>query len=350
MTIEQEIKCLCELGKVLKAHGHKEKWHPGISFITEKQYHLFEQSITDSFFRNGWFEEKEVRSSLKEISQWLTLDQLDEWQKKYPTISARHKTVAIIMAGNIPLVGFHDFLCVLISGFNVKIKLSTEDSLLLPAIVNYLALMSPEMHFRISFTDRKIGDYDAIIATGDQLSTNTFQTYFSAKPHLFRGNRTSVAVLNGSESDSDLALLGQDIFQYFGRGCRNVTHLIVPKGFRLDDFYSAIFHFSAIIQNKKYGNNYDYNKAIHLMNLETIFDNNFLLLKKSEVLHAPIAMLHYHEYEAIDEVLSYLERNKQEIQCVVGDQFIPFGAAQKPSLVDYADNIDTMQWLRSLDF
>jgi hypothetical protein len=156
--------------------------------------------------------------------------------------------------------------------------------------------------------------------------------------------------LNGSESDSDLALLGQDIFQYFGRGCRNVTHLIVPKGFRLDDFYSAIFDFSAIIQNKKYGNNYDYNKAIHLMNLETIFDNNFLLLKKSEVLHAPIAMLHYHEYEAIDEVLSYLERNKQEIQCVVGDQFIPFGAAQKPSLLDYADNVDTMQWLRSLDF
>jgi len=348
MTIEQQIKAWSELGRILSAHANEENWHPGISFISEAQYYKFEESIALCYYKNGWFEDKAVRISLSEISNWLQVDKLKEWLEKYPLTTKKDKTIAIIMAGNIPLVGFHDLLSVIFAGFQAKVKMSSDDQILLPAILEYLQLISPELTKRISFTDRKIGDFDAIIATGDQLSNQTFLSYFSSKPHLFRGNRTSIAVITGEETFEELSSLGKDVFQYFGKGCRNVTHLCVPKGYVLDNFFHAIFDFSAVIQNKKYGNNYDYNKAIHLLNLEPILDNNFLLLKKTEALHAPIAMLYYHEYESHTELINFIQKNESEIQCIVGIGYIPFGNAQKPALQDYADNKDTMNWLFSL--
>lgn len=350
MTIEQQITAWSELGKILKAHADKEKWHTGISFISEEQYLLFEMRIEKSFFKNGWFEDSEVRNSLKEIAAWLQNDKLEKWLSDYLPLNAKNKTVAIIMAGNIPMVGFHDLLCVLLSGCHAKIKLSSEDDILIPGIIDYITFIAPFYYDRITYSDRKIGEFDAIIATGDQQSNQAFQTYFTSKPHLFRGHRTSIAILTGSETREDLKLLGSDIFQYFGRGCRNITHLCIPVDHNFETFFQEIMTFSNVIQNKKYGNNYDYNKAIHLMNLEVILDNNFLLLKKTQDLHAPIGMLYYHEYSTSEEVHEYLKLNEREIQCIIGHGFNPFGLAQKPKVDDYADNIDTMKWLASLPF
>jgi hypothetical protein len=252
------------------------------------------------------------------------------------------------MAGNIPLVGFHDFLCVLASGNKVICKLSSEDNKLLPILSKILVHFLPELESRITFSNRNLSEFDAIIATGSNNSLLHFKQYFSKYPHLFRHNRTSIAVLTGKETKDELTLLGTDILDYFGRGCRNVTHLVLPRGFELNRFFEAIVDQGEVINNKKYGNNYDYNKAIHLMNQAVFLDNNFLLLKESEDLFSPLAMLHYHYYDSEIEVSNYIEKYQNEIQCVVGRKFIPFGRAQCPSLNDYADNIDTMKWLNSI--
>ena len=348
MTIDQQIKCWSELGKILFAHANKESWKPEISFISEEQYLDFEKTIVETFYYNGWFDEAHVRQSLLEISSWLTKEKLTDWIMKYGNQKISESIIVIIMAGNIPIVGFHDLLCVLLSGFKAKVKLSSEDNKLIPGIIKYLEIISPVLVERILFTDRNIGDYDAIIATGDNLSNQSFQTYFSKKPHLFRNHRTSIAILNGQESQKEITELGEDIFKYYGRGCRNVTHLCVPKGFNLELIFKGIYPFANVIQNKKYGNNYDYNKAIHLMNQEEILDNNFVLLKKTTSLHAPIAMLYYHEYNNKSDLDAFIEENKNEIQCIIGNGYLSFGSAQKPRLNDYADNIDTMQWLLNL--
>jgi len=348
MTTLQQIIAWGQLGRLLKAHAKSLEWHTDIDFISEQQYISFEKTIEKTFYKNGWFEENEVRNAMLEISEWLTDKNLENWLSNYNRTSQQDITVAVIMAGNIPLVGFHDLMCVLFSGFKVKIKLSSEDDVLIPEVINYLTSIAPFYANRVSFSDRKIGDFDAIIATGDKLSNKTFQTYFSMKPHLFRGHRTSVAALTGDETAEELKFLGQDVFQYYGRGCRNVTHLCVPVGYDFADFFHAIVSYSHVIQNKKYGNNYDYCKAIQLMNGEKVLDNNFMLLKNSEDLHPPIAMLYYHEYSSKEALEKYLEEKAPEIQCIMGRSFLPFGSAQKPKIDDYADNFDTMKWLASL--
>jgi hypothetical protein len=249
------------------------------------------------------------------------------------------------MAGNIPLVGFHDFLCVLLSGHQVICKQSSEDARLLPALVKLLLLFEPDLSERIRFSDRKLVDYHAVIATGSNNSMLHFEQYFSHVPHLFRGHRTSVAVLTGNESKGELHALGVDCLTYFGRGCRNVTHLLFPEGFDLNRFFEAIVDLSDVVNNKKYGNNYDYNKAVHLMNLSKFLDNNFLLMKESDQLFSPLSMLHYQFYKSSEELTSFLDAHRSQIQCVVGQDYIPFGQAQCPSLMDYADGMDTMEFL-----
>lgn len=186
---------------------------------------------------------------------------------------------------------------------------------------------------------------DAIIATGSGNSMRYFESYFGHLPHLFRKNRTSVAVLTGNETKEELEALGDDIFKHYGLGCRNVSHLILHKDFDINRFFEAIINQSDVVNLHKYANNYDYNKAIYLMNLEQILDNGFVLLKESEELFSPLAMLFYHRYEAFSEVESYLEKHKEDIQAVVGHGYLPFGSAQCPTLTDFADGVDTMSWL-----
>jgi hypothetical protein len=304
-------------------------------------------AIERQVHHNGWFTEESVRTSLLNLGNWLTREQLTNWTSPY-SFTENPKVVAVIMAGNIPLVGFHDFLCVLLSGNKVQCKLSSEDNKLLPLLTHYLFQFTPKLKEFISFSDRNLSSFDAVIATGSNNSLVNFESYFSKYPHLFRHNRTSIAILDGTESKEELKALGEDILNYFGRGCRNVTHLLIPENYDLNRFFEAIVDLGGLINNKKYGNNYDYNKTIHLLNLESFLDNNFLLLKESDNLFSPLAMLYYHTYTSQQEVDLYLQLHQDSIQCVVGHNYLAFGTAQCPSLYDYADNVDTMAWLNLL--
>ncbi len=331
----------------MRIHGSKSLW-PGFSCgVTEDEFLAVELAIERQVHHNGWFTEESVRTSLLNLGNWLSNEQLTNWTNKY-SFTENPKVVAVIMAGNIPLVGFHDFICVLLSGNKVQCKLSSEDNKLMPLLTLYLLQFAPELKEFISFSDRNLSGFDAVIATGSNNSLVNFESYFSKYPHLFRHNRTSIAVLDGTETKEELKALGEDILNYFGRGCRNVTHLLIPENYDLNRFFEAIVDLGEIVNNKKYGNNYDYNKTIHLLNLESFLDNNFLLLKESDNLFSPLAMLYYHSYKSQEEITAYLEMHKDSIQCVVGHNYLLFGTAQCPSLSDYADNVDTMAWLNNL--
>ena len=347
MKKEEIINAFHHLGNLMRIHGSKSPW-PGFSCgVTEDEFLAVELAIERQVHHNGWFTEESVRTSLLNLGNWLTREQLTNWTFPY-SFTENPKVVAVIMAGNIPLVGFHDFLSVLLSGNKVQCKLSSEDNKLLPLLTHYLFQFAPELKEFITFSDRNLSGFDAVIATGSNNSLVNFESYFSKYPHLFRHNRTSIAVLDGTETKEELKALGEDILNYFGRGCRNVTHLLIPENFDLNLFFEAIVDLGEIVNNKKYGNNYDYNKTIHLLNLESFLDNNFLLLKESDNLFSPLAMLYYHSYKSQEEITAYLEMHKDSIQCVVGPNYLPFGTAQCPSLSDYADNVDTMDWLNNL--
>ena len=338
------INAFVVLGTILNELGENNAYSAKVSSLTEEEYAEVNEVIAREFHHNGWFTEDSIRQAFREISTWLTPEKLTDWTNNYAP-NDHMKQIAVIMAGNIPLVGFHDFLCVLLSGHQVICKQSSEDARLLPALVKLLLLFEPDLEERIRFSDRKLVDYDAVIATGSNNSMLHFEQYFSHVPHLFRGHRTSVAVLTGDESKEELNALGVDCLTYFGRGCRNVTHLLFPEGFDLNRFFEAIVNLSDVVNNKKYGNNYDYNKAVHLMSLSKFLDNNFLLMKESDQLFSPLSMLHYQYYQRPEEVNSFLDAHRSQIQCIVGQEFIPFGQAQCPSLMDYPDGMDTMEFL-----
>ena len=338
------INAFVVLGTILNELGENNAYSVKVSSLTEEEYAEVNEVIAREFHHNGWFTEDSIRQAFREISTWLTPEKLTDWTNNYAP-NDHMKQIAVIMAGNIPLVGFHDFLCVLLSGHQVICKQSSEDARLLPALVKLLLLFEPDLEERIRFSDRKLVDYDAVIATGSNNSMLHFEQYFSHVPHLFRGHRTSVAVLTGDESKEELNALGVDCLTYFGRGCRNVTHLLFPEGFDLNRFFEAIVNLSDVVNNKKYGNNYDYNKAVHLMSLSKFLDNNFLLMKESDQLFSPLSMLHYQYYQRLEEVNSFLDAHRSQIQCIVGQEFIPFGQAQCPSLMDYPDGMDTMEFL-----
>lgn len=331
----------------MKLHGENQTWTGFEYGVTEHEFENFENQIIAQTFRNNWFTENNIRESLSNLAVWLKSDNLKNWLSNYK-VTDSPKTIAVIMAGNIPLVGFHDFLCVMFSGHRALLKLSSDDDLLLPLLVQYLKIFIPEVENRIEFAKGPLKNFDAVIATGSNNSLLHFKSYFEKYPHLFRHNRTSVAVLEGNETQEELKHLGKDIFSYFGKGCRNVTHLIVPEGYDFQLFFQSIVDFGEIINNKKYGNNYDYNKAIHLMNQEVFLDNNFLLVKKDKQLHAPISMIYYHTYTTKKEIQIYLEENESNLQCIVGKGYLPFGEAQCPTLTDYADGVDTMKWLMEI--
>lgn len=329
------------LGTVLKAIANDT--HKPI-YCTDEHFESLKTIVHKEQHYNGWFTWAVIGNAFNEIASWLEIEKLENWLEAY-AYTTKPQTVALILPGNLPLVGFHDFLCVLCSGHKALVKLSSEDARLLPALVELLVYFEPKLKERIAFVAGKMQGFDAVIATGSDNSMQHFKQYFASFPSLFRGHRTSVAVLDGSESHEELQALGRDIFQYFGRGCRNVTHLLVPHHYELDRFFEAIVSYGDIIHHKKYGNNYDYNKAIHLMNMVPILDNNFVLLKESQDLHAPLGMLHYQRYHNQQEVQAFIEANQQNIQCIVGKGYLSFGAAQCPTLTDYADGIDTMQFL-----
>jgi hypothetical protein len=344
---EEVINGFVQLGKLMVALGKNEDWNGFSSGVTREEYEVLNNVINRQAAYNGWFKKENVQKSLFALGSQLTNEQLNNWTEEY-SYSANNKKVALIMAGNIPIVGFHDFLCVLISGNTAVCKLSSDDKTLLPALAHHLIQFLPEIKERIIFTTGRIGEMDAVIATGSDNSLHYFKQYFGHYPNIFRHNRTSIALITGNETKEEFNSLGNDIFDYFGLGCRNVSYLLIPKGFDLNRFFEGIISHSEVVNHHKYANNYDYNKAVYLLNQQELLDNHFVLLRESKDLFGPLSMIHYQYYENQDEVAAFLTLHKDQIQAIVGHNNIPFGQSQSPRLNDYADGIDTMKFLESL--
>lgn len=308
----------------------------------------FEQLIQLSQSHNGWYTPEQVYFSIQSWAKALSQENLNQWTSSYDFTTTESKTIALILAGNIPLVGFHDFISVLLSGHNVLVKTSSNDQHLLPFLAKYLIAIEPQLANKVTFVEGKLENFDAVIATGSNNTARYFEYYFKDKPSIIRKNRNSIAVLNGQETKEQLVALGEDIFRYFGLGCRNVSKLFVPKGYSFDAFFEAIFEYQDVIHYEKYANNYDYNKAVFLMSNFKLLDNGFLTLKEDESHASPISSVFYEYYENLDEVEKRLTTESDSIQCIVSNNLvknsIPFGQSQLPQLWNYADNVDTISF------
>ncbi|MCF6128790.1 acyl-CoA reductase [Flavobacterium sp. AS60] len=341
-----------ELGKFLSQFTLNEQVQRRDVLYNDLYFEKFKDLLALSKSHNGWFTPEQVYFAVKSWAEALTEDNLNKWLSSYNLSDVKPKTVALILAGNIPLVGFHDFLSVLITGHKVLVKASSNDQHLIQFLANYLISVEPKLSYYISFTDGKLENFDAIIATGSNNTARYFEFYFKDKPNIIRKNRNSVAVLNGKESHDDLVNLGEDIFRYFGLGCRNVSKLFVPKEYSFEAFFKAIYEYKDVIYYEKYSNNYDYNKAVFLMSNFKLLDNEFLTLKDDTSYASPISSVFYEYYEDITDLQKRLENDAEQIQCIVSNDLIPnsipFGQTQRPKLWDYADNVDTLKFLLSI--
>ena len=303
--------------------------------------------------QNSWFTRANVIFAFKSWSEALSENNVQQWLSQYQLPQTTSpKKILIIMAGNLPLVGFHDLLCVLVAGHKAIVKLSSDDRVLLPYLITQIRTFAPEWAEAVAFTDDKVTEYDAVIATGSDNTARYFEYYFGKKPHIIRKNRHSVAVLTGEETPEELQDLGKDIFLYYGLGCRSVSKLFVPQGYDFNLLFQAIYPYKDIIEEQKYANNYDYNKAVYLMSLYKLLENGFLLLKEDEHYGSPIATLFYEYYTNKEALKKKLATDREKIQCVVGHNFIdgeiPFGQTQTPKLWDYADGVNTLAFLLNL--
>ncbi|MDO4880125.1 MAG: acyl-CoA reductase [Capnocytophaga sp.] len=348
MLLNDRKNILSKLGFFLKTFVNKEQTTDNELLWSKK----LEEKIENAEKENAWFSKENILFAIHTWAESLSEKNIEKWLSSYHFKENNHKKIALILAGNIPLVGFHDFLCVLISGHSAIIKLSSNDRILLPFFVEYLQDYFPSLKEKIIFTKDKLTDFDAVIATGSDNTARYFEYYFGAKPHIIRKNRNSVAILTGEETEEDLYRLGKDIFTYFGLGCRSVSKIFVPQGYDFQLFFKAIYNFHSIIEHSKYANNYDYNKAVYLMSLYSLLENGFLILKEDSSYSSPIASLFYEYYSDKIELEKRLLKDKDKIQCIVNQNInkkhIPFGETQHPSLSDYADGVDTLQFLIDL--
>lgn len=298
---------------------------------------------------NGWFTPAFIELSANSIAQsWLTSSALQAWAQPYkiPDTLDQPNNIGIVMAGNIPLVGFHDLLAVFISGHRQTIKPSSKDDILLKHLVGQLHEWEPATRDLITFQPMLKG-CDAYIATGSNNSARYFDYYFAKYPHIIRRNRTSVAILDGNETVEELALLADDVYQYFGLGCRNVTQLYVPEGYDFVPLLESFKKYNSLADHHKYKNNYDYQLAILILNKQFYMTNGSIILHEDASPFSPISQLHYSFYTDLAVVTDALTGN-DDIQCIVGKKWLPFGQAQQPSLTDYADGVDTLQFLVAL--
>ena len=303
---------------------------------------------------NQWFTPENSLAAIRNLGQMLVEKQLNEWLANYEFKENEPKRIGIIMAGNIPLVGFHDLLCVLLSGNVAVVKMSKDDKVLLPFVLERLFEIEPALKPQVELAE-KLENYDAAIATGSNNSAMHFEYYFRKVPHIIRRNRNAVAVISGNETPEELADLGHDIFDYFGLGCRNVSQIYLPQDFDIGRFYEPLQQYSEIINHNKYANNHTFQKAIHIMNLVPIFDNDFLILVEHEQIASPTATCHYQRYNDIIEVEKVLTSKQDQVQCIIAQpntlkiiKTYPFGKGQQPKLWDYADGADTMRWVANL--
>ena len=346
MDLKQRINAFEKLGAFIGQFTNDSIEKKSGVIGNEPFFQSLLEQITKAQQANAWFTKENILFALNGWHKLLTNNNLTLWTSKYTFNCDAPKTIAVVMAGNIPLVGFHDFLSVLITGHSVIVKQSSNDQQLMPVLSAYLEFVEPKFKGRITYTNDRLKNFDAVIATGSDNTARYFEYYFKNKPNIIRRNRNSVAVLDGSETSEELRLLSEDVFRYYGLGCRNVSKLFVPKGYDFSKFFEAMYHWNPIIHQHKYANNYDYNKAVYLMSNMSLLENGFLMLKEDTSFSSPIATLFYEYYDSKEQLQSYLHNNEDKLQCVVSNGFaeneIKFGQTQLPKLWDYADNVDTI--------
>lgn len=342
--LKERIQAFSDLGILFRENSSSQKIKTFQKWDSE-----LNKLLKDSYQHNSWFTENNLKLSLKNWSAELNKKNIENWLKNYKIELKSSKTVAIIMAGNVPIVGFHDLMCSLILGFKCIVKLSSDDKILIPLIVKFIQSRFDGFKEKVFFENNILKNFDAVIATGSNNSHKYFEYYFGKYPNLLRKTRHSVAVLNGNESDSELAMLSNDVFDYFGLGCRSVSKIFIPKGYDLDLLFNAFYMKRFVIDHNKYANNYDYNKAVYLMSEEKFYDNGFVILKEEKKLGSPIACVYFEYYDDLVQVQNIIKINNQNIQCVVSNEKIfngiSFGTTQCPKLSDYADNVDTLKFL-----
>ncbi len=348
-TLEQRIQAFVQLSKVMESLSLNQGW-PGFDCgLTEEEYESAQEVIVSQVAYNGWFTEANTRRAIGEWSHNLTRSSLDAWLKNYPIQDQpiKEEVIAIICAGNIPMVGFHDILCVLLSGHKVMIKLSSDDARLIPLFLYLIMKWEPGFKSSILWAEGKLQNFDRIIATGSDNTSRYFHAYFDKYPNIIRHSRTSIAILSGQETEEELNGLAHDIFDYFGLGCRNVCKVFLPERYDLNVLIKALLPFQEVIQHNKYANNYDYNKAVWLLNQEDLLENGFMIFKQDQGWVAPTASLFYEYYSELNQVTARIQAHEDHIQCVVGHGYTPFGQAQCPKLSDYPDGVDVMKFILS---
>jgi hypothetical protein len=346
---EYRIRAIDQWGRIFGALGTSSAWPGYESGVTTEEFEELNRIIETHVHHNGWFTENNIRRALFAWSEELTGEKIGQWLERYTWNEGTDaRKVGIICAGNLPLVGLHDVLSVLLSGHAAFIKLSSDDNLLMPALLKILMRFDETVEHQIEFANGLMKDMEAVIATGSNNTSRYFEQYFGHLPHIIRKGRTSVAILSGEETDDELNSLGRDIFAYFGLGCRNVSKVYLPDGFEIDRLFNALYEYNAIIHHHKYANNYDYNKAVWLLNNEKLLDNGFLLLKEETSLASPTGSLYYEHFNDENELRRNLTFRAEEIQCIVSRTDIPFGGSQRPELWDYADGVDTLAFLLSI--
>ncbi len=338
MNLEERIDSFSDLGRILRDSIEGKS-----NFYSDQLNKLIDSQEK----HNQFFTPENVRMAIKAIADELTFENLLKWTENYPELKIKHNPlrVGVVMAGNIPLAGFHDLLTVLISGNNIIAKTSSKDSELIMQISEILCSVCPYFSTKIVFTDGLLKNFDAVIATGSDNSSRYFEYYFGKYPHVIRKNRNSIAIIDGYETDQELENLGIDIFSYFGLGCRNVSKIYLPGGYDLHNAIKTWSRFSYVRNHNKYANNYDYNMAIYLVSKEKFLDTGFLLLKENKNLSSPVAVLYYEYYSSLEKLSAGIDNIRQKIQCIAGKKNIPFGKTQFPKLWDYADNFDTLDFL-----
>lgn len=319
---------------------------------------------------NGWFTKDSVVTAMNNHASMLSPSSISAWFAENgiddSSLESNGKTLGLITAGNLPLVGWHDMLCGLVCGFNISVKASRDDQILPRTVVSKLEEIAPELKGRITFIEGKLGEVDAVIATGSANTTRYFESYFSHLPHIFRSQRTGVAVLDGNESDEDLRKIGDDMFTHFGLGCRSTTKIFLPEGFNLDRCFAQWVKWGEIGNHNKYANNYDYHKAIWLLNGEDLLENGFLLVKKDSGWVSPVGTIFVEFYNDLDSITTRIAEYSDGIQVVTSRKdwgelaknlnskssvlhIHEFGRAQCPKVDDYADGVNTVKFLQGIE-
>ncbi len=338
MTLAERLASLAQLGQFLQSEYGKGE---------------LEGIYRKAEFYNGWFSPEQSRYAITAMAKsFLDAQKLEAWVAQYPDLAAPHppKTIGLVLAGNIPAVGFHDLLCCYVAGHKAQIKYSEKDKVLIPFFLGQLAIIAPKSAAYFEKVD-KLKDFDAVIATGSDNASRYFEHYFGAYPNIIRKNRNSAAILDGQETEEELLALGEDIFRYFGLGCRSVSKLFVPQDFSFENFMRSMDHFGYMMQHHKYRNNYDYNRSIYLLNNQKHWTNNVLTLVEHPSPLSRISTVHYEFYEDLADLKSKLEASLDQLQLILGKTplegitLLPFGSSQQPQLDDYADQVDTLRFL-----